>query len=173
MALITYDDKVSLNENPQVADVNKVTASDMNEIKESVNENYNTFDAFKTDKTLKKLWENPNMNTGYTTGTIELSSDDYDYLIWICEGYNGWKRMISYFAPKGLVPELFYAGSGQMSDGINWRIANYNRLVTRIDDTHFQVALPSLSGPNGDSYSGNGINNGNWIIPRYIYGGKF
>ena len=125
------------------------------------------------EKKINKLWENPNMNSGYTTGTIELSSDDYDYLIWICEGYNGWKRMISYMAPKGFVPELFYSGSGQLSDGINWRIANYERIVTRIDDTHFQVALPSLTSPNGDSYSNNGINNGMWIIPRYIYGGKF
>ena len=37
MSLITYDDKVALNENPQVADVNKVTASDMNMIKNAIN----------------------------------------------------------------------------------------------------------------------------------------
>ena len=37
MALITYEDKVALNENPQVAEVNKVTADDMNQIKNAIN----------------------------------------------------------------------------------------------------------------------------------------
>ena len=39
MALITYDDKVALNENPSIPDVNKVNASDMNQIKTGVNTN--------------------------------------------------------------------------------------------------------------------------------------
>ena len=39
MSKITYADKVTLNENPNVADVNKVKASDMNEIKNVVNAN--------------------------------------------------------------------------------------------------------------------------------------
>ena len=37
MSLITYEDKVALNENPQIADINKVTASDMNQIKNAIN----------------------------------------------------------------------------------------------------------------------------------------
>ena len=37
MSLITYADKIALNENPQVADINKVTASDMNQIKNAIN----------------------------------------------------------------------------------------------------------------------------------------
>ena len=40
MSKITYADKVTLNENPNVADVNKVKASDLNEIKNVVNANY-------------------------------------------------------------------------------------------------------------------------------------
>ena len=36
---ITYDNKVALNENPSVADINKVTDDDMNEIKSVVNNN--------------------------------------------------------------------------------------------------------------------------------------
>lgn len=38
---ITYPDKVALNENQSVADINKVTDDDMNEIKEVVNNNAN------------------------------------------------------------------------------------------------------------------------------------
>lgn len=37
MSLITYADKVALNENSQVADINKVTADDMNQIKNAIN----------------------------------------------------------------------------------------------------------------------------------------
>lgn len=37
MSLITYADKVALNENPQIADINKVTADDMNQIKNAIN----------------------------------------------------------------------------------------------------------------------------------------
>lgn len=37
MSLITYEDKVALNENSQIPDINKVTASDMNEIKNVIN----------------------------------------------------------------------------------------------------------------------------------------
>lgn len=39
MSKITYTDKVTLNENPNVADVNKVKAGDLNEIKNVVNAN--------------------------------------------------------------------------------------------------------------------------------------
>ena len=37
MSLITYEDKVALDENPQVADINKITANDMNQIKNAIN----------------------------------------------------------------------------------------------------------------------------------------
>lgn len=39
MAQIAYDDKVALNENPSVAEINKVTDDNMNEIKNTVNTN--------------------------------------------------------------------------------------------------------------------------------------
>lgn len=37
MAMITYDDKETLNSQPSIADKNKVTANDMNEIKNCIN----------------------------------------------------------------------------------------------------------------------------------------
>ena len=37
MNLITYADKVALNENPNLAEINKVTANNMNEIKNVIN----------------------------------------------------------------------------------------------------------------------------------------
>ncbi len=40
MAQITYENKVKINDNPNIPDINKVTDADMNEIKNVVNENY-------------------------------------------------------------------------------------------------------------------------------------
>lgn len=39
MAQITYDDKVALNENTSVAEINKLTDDNMNEIKNTINTN--------------------------------------------------------------------------------------------------------------------------------------
>lgn len=41
MAQITYANKVALNVNPEIAAINKVQDTDMNEIKQVVNDNYN------------------------------------------------------------------------------------------------------------------------------------
>ena len=55
MAKITYSNKSTLNPQPSVADVNKVTSGDMNEIKSVVNTNYeevgNITNLNTTDKT--------------------------------------------------------------------------------------------------------------------------
>lgn len=47
MAQITYEDKVALYENEEIADINKCNASDMNEIKNAVNDNYNMIQNLK------------------------------------------------------------------------------------------------------------------------------
>lgn len=73
MATINYDDKVALNENSSIADINKVNASDMNLIKEVVNENANTL-----DNLLSNVYGTSNEN-GYTqeyvNGIIESGSN--------------------------------------------------------------------------------------------------
>lgn len=40
MAKVTFEDKVALNENAEIPDINKCKASDLNEIKESINALY-------------------------------------------------------------------------------------------------------------------------------------
>lgn len=49
MAKITYDNKVALNPQPSVANVNKVSDADMNEIKTSVNDLYDATDNYSKD----------------------------------------------------------------------------------------------------------------------------
>ena len=68
MSKITYTDKVTLNENPNVADVNKVKASDMNEIKNVVNAN---------DDDLNEILKTKNINL--TINTDYVYSTDWDY----------------------------------------------------------------------------------------------
>ena len=46
MALITYTDKETMNENAEIPAINKCQAADMNEIKSVVNENYNEYSTF-------------------------------------------------------------------------------------------------------------------------------
>lgn len=64
MALITYDDKVAINENSQIAEKNKVSASDMNQLKDVINENANNFDELSNDFN----------NFSNDTGWISISS---------------------------------------------------------------------------------------------------
>lgn len=63
MAKITYTNKVALNENPEIADINKVTDDDMNEIKQVVNDNYDHYIEIQTTTPTDndcKLFINPN-----------------------------------------------------------------------------------------------------------------
>lgn len=69
MAQITYTNKVALNENQEIADINKVNASDMNEIKSVVNGLLS--DVSTTDATL-------GYNAPFLNGiTIEESGTGY------------------------------------------------------------------------------------------------
>lgn len=67
---ITYDNKVALNVNPDIADVNKVTDNDMNEIKGVVNNN---------SSELSTVFSNMQVVTATkSVGTINANSDLFD-----------------------------------------------------------------------------------------------
>lgn len=76
MAQITYDTKVALYENSGIADINKVKAADMNEIKSTVNANDNKVgelsDLDTTDKSsiVNAINELVEQNTYSTTETV-------------------------------------------------------------------------------------------------------
>lgn len=124
---------------------------------------------------LKKLWENPSPSDfGFPAQDIKLSSDDYDYLIWIylITSYNQ-NNLLSAISIKGKGVQLTYSGSGQMSDGRNWKIANFNRNINYVNDTTYHAELAEMTTPNGDSYGGNGLSDGQWCHPYMVLGGKF
>lgn len=71
---IEYDEKVDLN-TTQVANINKVSANDLNEIKGVVNNN-----SVILQNTLgKSLWENPNPTASFSSQTITLSESLANY----------------------------------------------------------------------------------------------
>lgn len=76
MAKITYDTKVTLNPQPGVANANKVTDSDMNEIKTSVNDLYDEVsgkisNTYGTSQTV-------GYSQNYINGTNEYSTTEVD-----------------------------------------------------------------------------------------------
>lgn len=76
MAQITYTNKVALNENPEIADINKVTDDDMNEIKQVVNDNYNnTIQITNTEPTDSdnKIW----IDTGEVGSAVSEITNEY------------------------------------------------------------------------------------------------
>lgn len=91
MSKITYANKVALNENAEISDINKVTDSDMNEIKAVVNNNDDeliTINTKLTNITGQILWTNSSPTSTFEAQTITLSSGDYDFYEIYCT-YNG------------------------------------------------------------------------------------
>lgn len=86
---ITYSNKSYINQNPSIAETNKVTDTDMNEIKSVVNANANIVgdssdlneaDVITAINNIKGqiLWTNPHPTSNFAAQSITLSSSNYD-----------------------------------------------------------------------------------------------
>ena len=93
MSKITYADKVTLNENPNVADVNKVKANDLNEIKNVVNANDDNVGDLTTDvssvvNAVNELVDKVNYEIS-TSGNWTIKKYDNGYVeMWLNEVAN-------------------------------------------------------------------------------------
>lgn len=85
MAKINYSNKVTLNEQPSISEENKVTASDMNEIKQVVNTNDDTVQGIingesysTTEVKTNKVWIDgkPIYRKVISTGAISTTGND-------------------------------------------------------------------------------------------------
>lgn len=105
MSKINYTDKEFLNKNVEIADNRKVNDTDLNEIKQVVNENYDEFNEYTSGVCLKRLWSG---NVTENNQTIELDEayTNYDALI-VClridSGNQGFFRMNTQFIPIDLI----------------------------------------------------------------------
>lgn len=176
MAQITYADKVALNTNPQIADINKVNDSDMNEIKSVVNQNDTNVGDLSSlatndksslvgainelnNKNLKKLWENSNPKNNFIAQNITLSSDDYDYLIWFYydDTGNNYSMSRQHLKGSGTVFNHAFAGS----------VTNISRTIARVSDTNYNINECMSVTTSGSTTTNNRL------IPAVVYGGNF
>lgn len=113
---------------------------------------------------LKKLWENEDVGTAFSEQTITLSSDDYDYLVWIYNFGTGASNQLqnSQIVLKGA--NVFMG----ISRDFNNHIANFYRCVNYVDDTSFTIGDCSIRYMDRESSIYN-----IYIIPVAVYGGKF
>lgn len=151
---ITYDDKQYLNQNSDIADVNKCNDTDLNEIKSVVNNNATEL----TNITGQILWANPNPLNDFPAQNISLNSNDYDCYEVI---YYGSKTGANVFntgkIPKGknsFLQQCYQTGAIPM---IRAREIDY------VSDTVFYVQQGLVNGSN---------NNDHINIPVYIIGYK-
>lgn len=140
---ITYANKVNLNENSGIAEINKITDANMNEIKSVVNNNATELSNLKP----VLLWTNPSPSTEISSNTsITLNSDNYDFILWIFRVSISNNQTDSDFSLKGY--------------GLRHYIGNVYRTITRNSDTSYTINASSDAAYN------------NAAIPLYAIGYK-
>lgn len=147
---ITYTDKVALSPQPSVAAVNKVSDSDMNQIKSVVNDAIDQVETNATNIaniTGTLLWTNPNPNQAMDATTISLSSSDYDVLEVFYKHFYSDNYILSQRTIKGAGTILLTNVAGSLA----------RRQITQPTDT-------SLSVTAGDNTAA--------MVPVYIVGYK-
>lgn len=148
MALITYDNKVALNENPSIPDINKINASDMNEIKNAINNliwpvgsYYETSDTtFNPNTTWGGTWELEEDGTVLVSSSSESESIFNDD---IGEVVGEEKHTLT-------VQEMPSHKHDYTAEGHGARIAGYvfdsGDARFAIDTTGYRVETPGLAG---------------------------
>lgn len=129
--MITFQDKVTLNENADIPAINKISASDVNALKSGINANETKI----LNITGQILWTNqdPTQNISQTTD-ISLSSSDYDILeIYYIQATNSTSLMYSNKILKGASTRMRIS----TTDG-----ANIYRGMTYLSDTSYRIDLP-------------------------------
>lgn len=156
MSKITFTNKTTLNPQPDIAEINKVTGENINEIKTSHNDLNGTI-----------LWTNPDITQDFASQQITLSSSDYDVL----EFYYAFQpEMTQVFVEKTL------KGSGvqlntiiNLSSGVEQTNGVRQRAVNYINDTTYSIADCLERAVEGASVPT--VRNDR-IIPLYVVGYK-
>lgn len=102
--MITFQDKIALNENPDIPEINKITDNNINDLKAGINTNetnLNTLNTKVTNITGQILWTNSNPSNSFSNQTITLSSGDYDEIGIYYYDYRVTKGMQYIRAKKG------------------------------------------------------------------------
>lgn len=109
-----------------------------------------------------KLWENPNPTSAFAAQTINLSSDDYDFLLWVMKYTGGDTYTYSEIASKGSEVLLRTTGTTAQSYTLT-----YQRVVSRVSDTEYSIGQNYGQAGNGNRSVDNTFN-----YPLAVYGFK-
>lgn len=166
VSTITYSNKVALNENPSVADINKVKADDMNEIKTVVNNNAteisnNTTNITNITGTI--LWTNDSPTSSFGSQSITLSNDDYDILEFYYKTFSGTDEIVSTKTIKGHNANL----QTLYLDGTKIDIAY--RTATYVNNTSYSISTGHIVQAPGTA---NAFTTNTQCIPLYVIGYK-
>lgn len=166
MSKITYADKVTLNENPNVADVNKIKADNLNEIKNVVNANNDnvgdlanlkTTDKSSVVNAINEIAGQNNITTGSNsvkTGRKVDGKDEYIQKINVGPGPNNGSTSYNYKTDDKIITNYYVLGisnnneiiyvpnssaSGQYFNA--FFTTNQLQLVSNIDRSRFTCYL--------------------------------
>ena len=184
MAIVTinFTNKSDVNTSSTPA-INKVSAADMNEIKSVVNTNANLQGDLANLNTTEKgsivgalneleekkanlLWENANPFNDFASTTIELSSEDYNFLEIYYYNFNSssYRQLQSEKIIKGSngILNSTFANQGKMYLAV--------RAISFSDNTHLLVHSSQGRWLNGADWTVESLNN--VCIPYRVYGYK-
>ena len=162
MAQISYTNKVALNVNPEIADINKVTDNDMNQIKSVVNDNYNKTiqitDTQPTDSD-NKIWiDNGEIQNAGSELAISINEPTHGEQVWFQPSKNLFDGAIE----LGTIS----SETGQNNDNNNRkRSKNYTEVLPNTTYTisfDQEVAVIIFEYASDKSYIGRIPNNDTW-----------
>ena len=145
---ITYSNKVDLNENTSIANINKVMASDMNEIKAVVNNNANTLDTLSNNLSPTVLYSN---TTGVNTPVpLSDSLSNYTYIeVYTIDGYGGYSNYSCTRAMVSIGNSITIQNAVANTDSqVIWEITRYtmsNTALTRVYGLSPRIATSGAS----------------------------
>lgn len=155
MSKITYSTKSDINTSA-TPDENKITAANMNEIKDVVNNN----DDLLSNITGTILWTNPNSTAVFSPQNITLSSDDYDILEFF------WKSDV---AGNGVYSTRTLKGYSVQIDIYSTVVPTraWRRRADFVSNTSYSVGNCTRMEYNQTAYNENG-----YCVPLYVIGYK-
>lgn len=123
------------------------------------------------NKQIKLLWENPNPTANYSTGTINLNSSDYDFLIFVTLGYKD-NRRDPVFARKGESVRAFWIDNTGYYNTSGDSILRVYRDINYINDTTYTVNGCQARNWMSQSSAANRTGFNDVLIPQYVLGVK-
>lgn len=155
MSKITYSTKSDINTSATPSE-NKITAANMNEIKNVVNNN----DDLLSNITGTILWTNPSPASNFAEQTISLDSDDYDILAFIWKTNTGENRTAITRTLKGNGTQIDF-----FSTAVATRV--WTRRTIYVSDVSYSIGNCSRM-----EYGQSTIYENGYCIPLYVIGYK-